>query len=194
MYVGWSKQGLHNGWDNFTHAEEGHLAGLQYFMGGPAGVEEDGLTALSSGMRFGGPNGGEAFGANDLVMGLYEHPETKEQLLLPFKRAGRGGKLAGQFISPPKSPLLRGIDPEPSLIRDIQKAMDDTVASGNKIRFNLDGYDSGWVRSPNNRYFGQKGITDQEIDYLRQNWGGRFNDSNTIFYRNGDPGAAPPWN
>jgi hypothetical protein len=57
MYVGWSKQGLRNGWDNFTHAEEGHLAPLQYFMGGPGDVEEGG-AALGSGMRFGGPNGG----------------------------------------------------------------------------------------------------------------------------------------
>lgn len=57
MYIGWSKQGLRNGWDNFTHAEEGHLAPLQYFMGGPGDVEEGG-AALGSGMRFGGPNGG----------------------------------------------------------------------------------------------------------------------------------------
>src|SRR5579862_2807611 len=92
VYVGWSKQGLRNGWDNFTHANEGHLAGLQYFMGSPAGVETEGLTALSSGIQF---------GKDDLVMGPSAWPDLygvlKFDVDLQFQNAGGGlGRVLGR--------------------------------------------------------------------------------------------------
>jgi hypothetical protein len=135
------------------------------------------------------PMGTAAFEENDLVLGFLVRPGTQRPLLYEFKRVVGlgGGKTFVQMTSDADMDVY-------DLMVPIRKAMDATVESGNKIRFNLDffNYDYRWSAA-NERGWGTAGYTELEVGYIHQNWGGRFNANNVVWYRKGIASARPPW-
>jgi len=129
-----------------------------------------------------------AFGPHDLVFGLADHPDNGAPLLYLFQRnVGKGG---GNTIGQ----LLADDAPSGNLMEYTKMKLDQMVANGGRLHFNLDAIKFPQAMDPYNWRYGG-GFTAQELRYLRANYPVKFGPHNVTFYRDGAalPSFYTPW-